>query len=207
MISRRPYDVPMLETRPGVYLWQAKHPDWEPDDGWDELVSAYALDDGERLIIIDPIAPPAELEQLAAERDATIVLTCPWHVRDSEALAERLSVPLYTPPPDPGDPGPRGATVYRAGDPLPAGLEAFRGLEDGDLVLWSQRHAAVIPGDSLIDRGEGLVLPLDWAQRRGDPDAIRQSLTPLLERDVEVVLPTHGLPTDREALARALAQP
>jgi hypothetical protein len=30
---------------------------------------------------------------------------------------------------------------------------------------------------------------------------------PLLDREVEVVLPTHGLPTDRDALERALTQP
>jgi hypothetical protein len=63
----------------------------------------------------------------------------------------------------------------------------------------------VIAGDALIDRGEGLVLPVDWAAKRGGPEGIRQSLTPLLKNEVEVVLPTHGLPTDREALERALA--
>ena len=65
----------------------------------------------------------------------------------------------------------------------------------------------MIAGDALLDRGQGLVLPLDWAAKRGGPEGIRQSLRPLLDRDVEVVLPTHGLPTDRAALERALAQP
>ncbi|HEX3802465.1 MAG TPA: hypothetical protein VHV75_06470 [Solirubrobacteraceae bacterium] len=52
----------------------------------------------------------------------------------------------------------------------------------------------------------GLVIPYDWAVKRGDPELIRTSLLPLLDLPVEMVLPTHGLPTDRDALERALAQ-
>lgn len=194
----------MLETRPGVYFWQARHPEWEPDDGWAEIVTSYALDDGEQLIVIDPLAAPQELELLAGRRETAIVLTCPWHVRDAANLADRLDARIYSPPPDEDDASPVEATVYRAGDDIGLGIEALRGLEDGDLVLWIPRHAAVAAGDTLIDRGEGLILPLDWAARRGDPDEIKRSLQPLLDYPVEVVLPTHGLPTDRDALARAL---
>lgn len=197
----------MLETRPGVYFWQAPHPEWVPDEGWDEVVTSYALDDGERLLVIDPLAPPAELEELAARRRTAIVLTCPWHRRDAESLAQRLGAPLYVPPADPGDPRPVVGTVYAAGEVLPGGVEAIRGLEDGDLVLWIERHGAVAAGDTLIDRGEGLIFPLDWASRHGDPEVIKQPLLALLDREVEVVLPTHGLPTDRAALQRALSQP
>ena len=196
----------MLETRPGVYFWQASHPDWEPDEDWPEVVSSYALDDGEQLVVIDPLKPPRELEELAAKRQTVIVLTCPWHRRDAESLAARLGAPVYVPPPDEGDPDPVKGNVYRAGDDPGLGFEAIRGLEDGDLVLWFPRHAAVVAGDTLIDRGEGLVFPLDWASRRGDPEGLKQPLLKLLEYAVDVVLPTHGLPTDRDALERALTQ-
>jgi hypothetical protein len=198
----------MLETRPGVYFWQAKHPDWIPDDGWDELVTSYALDGGDQLVVIDPLAPPPELEELAGRRNTTIVLTCQWHRRDAERLAQRLGAPLYSPPPNPtDDEQPVQGTRYGPGDELPGGIEVLRGLDETDLVLWSEPHAAVIAGDALVDRGEGLILPPDWAQSRGGPEPIRQALMPLLDREVEVVLPTHGLPTDRDALERALTQP
>jgi len=196
----------MLETRPGVYFWQATHPEWEAGDGWDAVVSSYALDDGERLIVIDPLAPPPELELLAVSRETSIVLTCPWHRRDSEALAERVGAPLYVPPPDEGDPDPVRGTVYEAGDDLGLGIEAIRGLEQSDLVFWVPKHSAVVAGDTLIDRGEGLIFPLDWAARRGDPEELKQPLLVLLDYPVDVVLPTHGLPTNRDALRRALSQ-
>jgi glyoxylase-like metal-dependent hydrolase (beta-lactamase superfamily II) len=197
----------MLETRPGVYFWQAEHPEWVPDDGWEKLVTSYALDDGEQLIVIDPLAPPPELDLLAEKRDTAIVVTCVWHMRDSRSLAERHLASLYVPPPDPEHTTPQGAIVYSAGERLPVGLEALPGMEVGDAILWSERHAAVITGDSLVDRGEGLVLTLDWAAKRGDPDAMRSSMLALLEREIDVVLPTHGLPTDRDALERAVTHP
>lgn len=202
------YDEPMLETRPGVYFWQARHPEWVPDDGWDEVVTCYALDDGEQLVVIDPLAPPPELEEIAAKRETAIVLTCQWHRRDAEELAKRLGGALYAPAQNPQDDDePVDGIHYGPGDQLPAGIEALRGLDETDIVLYSRRHEAVVAGDTLIDRGEGLILPPDWAGKRpGGSEPIRKSLEPLLDRQVDVVLPTHGLPTDREALVRALTQ-
>ena len=195
----------MLETRPGVYYWQARHPDWEANEGWDEIVTSYALDDGEKLIVIDPLAAPTELDLLAGQRETFIVLTCPWHARDTANLADRIDATIYVPPADDGDVSPVEGTVYAAGDDIGLGIEVIRGLEDGDLVLWIPKHGAVVAGDTLIDRGEGLIFPADWAARHGDPDQIKQSLRLLLDYPVEVVLPTHGLPGDRAALAQALA--
>jgi hypothetical protein len=198
----------MLETRPGVWFWQARHPNWIPDDGWGEIVSSYALDFGAELIVIDPLAPPPELEELASKRQTTIVLTCQWHRRDSEQLAGKLGASIYCPTPHPRDDDePVQGTRYAPGDPLPAGLEAICGLDETDIVLWSRQHAAIAVGDVLLDRGDGLVLPLDWANERSGPEPIRARLRPLLDEGVEVVLTGHGAPTDRTAFERALAQP
>jgi hypothetical protein len=67
---------------------------------WQQLVSSYATDDGERLLLFDPLALPGELEELAARRQTVIVLTAPWHERDAQPLAERLGLPVFAPPPD-----------------------------------------------------------------------------------------------------------
>jgi hypothetical protein len=60
----------------------------------------YAIDDGERLLLFDPLAVPSEIEERAADRKPVIVLTAPWHERDTQSLLERLDAPVYAPPPD-----------------------------------------------------------------------------------------------------------
>jgi hypothetical protein len=51
-----------------VWHWQAPHPEWTPDQWWPQAVSSYALDDGARLILFDPLAVPEEIFELAADR-------------------------------------------------------------------------------------------------------------------------------------------
>lgn len=189
-----------------MWHWEARHPDWTAEEGgpegWGPEVSSYAIGGRERLLVFDPLAPPSKIDELAAGRATAIVLTCPWHRRDAQSLAERLSVPLYVPPPDEGDPNPVDGRVFSAGERLAVGVEAFPGMEPNDLVLWIDSHRALVTGDTLIDRGAGLEFPRDWASRgviagRGvPPEQILQTLRPLLELPVELVLPTHGAPTD-----------
>jgi len=191
------------ELQTGLWHWEAPHPDWKPGEEWGPLVSSYAIDDGERLLLLDPLALPSEIDELAAERETAIVLTGPWHARDARTLAERLGAPLYVPPPDEGDPV--EGHVFRAGDRLPVGVEAFPGMEPNDLMLWVESRRALVAGDTLIDRGHGLEFPADWANKGVPPEQLLEALRPLLELPVELVLATHGGPTDRAALERALS--
>jgi glyoxylase-like metal-dependent hydrolase (beta-lactamase superfamily II) len=203
------------EVQTGLWWWEAVHPEWTPEHAatadWGPEVSSYAIDDGERLLLIDPTTPPNRVDELAAGRETAIVLTCPWHARDARSLVERLGAPLYVPPPDEGDPSPLDGHVFSAGDRLPIGVEAFPGMEPNDLVLWIESRRVVVAGDTLVDRGDGLEFPADWATKgaiaaRGvPPEQILEALRPLLQLPVELVLPTHGAPTDRPGLERALA--
>jgi glyoxylase-like metal-dependent hydrolase (beta-lactamase superfamily II) len=203
------------ELRRSLWHWEAPHPDWTPEQGgpggWGPDVSSYAIDDGDRLLMFDPLALPSQLDELAAGRETAIVLTCPWHRRDAVSLAARLGAAIYVPPPDEGDPNPVDGQVFSAGDRLSVGVEAFPGMEPNDLVLWVESRRAVVVGDTLIDRGQGLEFPRDWASKgavaeRGvPPEQILEALQPLLELPVELVLPTHGAPTGRAALERALS--
>ena len=195
----------MREVQTGLWHWEATHPDWKPGEDWGPAVSSYAIDDGERLLLFDPLALPGLVDGLAAVRETAIVLTSPWHARDGRSLAERLGVPLYVPPPDEGDPNPVEGRVFRAGDRLPVGVEAFPGMEPNDLVLWVESRKALVVGDTLIDRGRGLEFPADWANKGVPPEQIVAALRPLLALPVELVLPTHGAPADRAALERALS--
>jgi glyoxylase-like metal-dependent hydrolase (beta-lactamase superfamily II) len=201
---------PVREVRSGIWHWEARHPEWNERQWWGPLVSSYAIDDGARLVLFDPLAPPAEIEKLAEERETAIVLTCPWHRRDAETLAKRYGAPLYVPPPDDGDPSPVDGTVFREGDRLPVGVEAFPGMEPNDLVLWVESHHALVAGDTLQDRGNGVQFLGDLAnnvpaERGVAAEQILAGMRPLLALPVEIVLLTHGAPADRSGLERALA--
>ena len=201
----------MDEIRRGLWHWSAPHPAWNDRQSWQQRVSSYAYDDGERLLLFDPLDVPDELRELATRRAAHIVLTCPWHRRDAVPLASELGAQIHVPPPDGPDPDPVPGLVFEAGDVLDIGVEARAGLEPNDLVLWIPAARAIVTGDTLIDFGAGLVFPTEWATT-GVPSEVGVSaaellagLQPLLDLPVDVVLPTHGVPSDRTALERALA--
>ncbi len=190
----------------GVRHWTARHPDWTPEStgGWGPDVTSYAIDAGELLLLIDPLAPPRDVTELAARRETAIVLTNPWHERDARRLSAELGAPVFVPEPEEGEPI-SGRTSYSTGDRLRGVVEACAGREPNDLVLWIESRRALVVGDTLIDRGAGLELPTDWLPDGVTREQMLDVLRPLLELPVELVLPTHGAPTDRAALERALA--
>jgi glyoxylase-like metal-dependent hydrolase (beta-lactamase superfamily II) len=219
----------MRELQAGVWHWQAPHPDWTPQERWPQVVSSYAIDDGARLLLFDPLSVPDELLELAANRESVVVLTAPWHERDAQSLVERFGMPVYAPPPDTtedlmrkfavtaeqaGDGSPDLAWLragdagewhaYGAGDRLPIGVDAFLGREHNDLVLWMENGGAVIPGDTLVDFGNGFEINR-WLRGDVTRKQVVERLQPLLALPIELVLPTHGAPTDRAALERALS--
>ena len=188
----------MREIQAGIWHWQAPHPEWNARGAaWGRVVSSYAIEIDDGLVLFDPLAVPSELEA----RATAIVLTCPWHRRD----ATSLGLPIYVPPPDPPDPDPVKGEVFHVGDRLPVGVEAFPGREPNDPVLWIESRRALVAGDSLIERDKGLEFPRDWAPDDASPEELLAAMQPLLELPVELVLPTHGEPTDRAALERALS--
>ena len=220
----------MRELRPGLWHWQARHPEWRESEPWDPNVSSYAIVDDGRLLLFDPLGVPGEIEALAGERETAIVLTAPWHERDAESLVERLGAPVFTPLPDTaqylmdtygitaeqaGDGSPdvvwllreqKGeARPYEPGDRLPFGADVFPGHKPNDTVLWVEGHRAVISGDTLVDFGQGLEINERWLRPGVTREEIAGGLRPLLELPVEYVLATHGGPTDRAALERALS--
>ncbi len=218
------------ELQTGLWHWQAPHPEWEPSEPWDQNVSSYAIDDGQHLMLFDPLAVPSELEALAADRETAIVLTCPWHERDAQSLVERLGAPVYTPLPDTAEDliqkfgitaeqagdgssdlvwllreNKGEACPFTPGDRLPFGADVVPGQWPNDTVLWIESHRAVICGDTLVDFGRGLEINPRWRREAGAREQIVEGLRPLLELPVEHMLATHGGPMDRAALKRALS--
>lgn len=219
----------MRELQPGLWHWETPHPDWTPGEPWDQKVSSYAIDDGERLLLFDPLGLPAEVEARAADRASVIVLTAPWHERDAQSVVGRMNASVFAPPADTAQDlmDKYGVTADQAGegspdlgwlrasdsverhffsakDRLPIGIEVFEGREHNDVVLWIEDRRAVIAGDSLVDFGRGLEIPREWLREGVTREQVATGLRPLLELPVELVLPAHGGPTDLAALERAL---
>jgi len=218
------------ELAPGLWHWQAPHPEWGPDEWWPQMVSSYAIDDDARLLLFDPLSLPSEVEELVSQRETAIVLTAPWHERDTQILVERYGLPVYTPLPDTaeqlmeqfgitaeqageGSPDLRwllsnggDAHPYTAGDRLPFGVEAFPGHKHNDLVLWVEEHRAIVAGDTFVDFGRGFELNERSLQftEGVTREQLADRMRPLLELPIERVLLTHGAPSDRAALERAL---
>jgi glyoxylase-like metal-dependent hydrolase (beta-lactamase superfamily II) len=229
-VARIQYGRGVRELRAGLWHWKAPHPEWRPTEPWDQNVSSYAIDSGEHLLLFDPIAPPSEIEKLVAQRQTAVVLTAPWHERDTQHLVERFGVPVYTPLPDTaeylmqeyglspeqaGDGSPDvawllkegigEAHLYAAGDRLELGVEAFPGEKPNDTVLWIERHRTVIAGDTLVDFGQGIEINPRWLRPGMTREQVVDGLRPLLELPAEHVLLAHGGPYDRAALERTLS--
>ena len=214
----------MREVASGLWQWESSHPGWEAGEPWPQTVSSCAIDDGDRLLLFDPLGVPGELEALAGERETAVVLTAPWHERD----AQQLGLPVYTPPADSaqdlidkygitaeqaGDGSPdllwlreRGdGNFYLQGDDLPFEAEVFAGRDPNDVVLWVESKRVVISGDTLADFGRGLGIQDEWLRKGVTREEVVERLRPLLDRPVEHVLAAHGGVYDRVALERALA--
>lgn len=216
------------ELATGLWTWAAPHPEWRPEKegdakGFGNVVNSFALVAGDELLLVDPLLPDdeapvlAQLDALAAGRQASILITIGYHVRSAEQLASRYGASLWGPQevrsrltqPETlqvhqvGEPGPGGAVAYEIGRP-----------PHGERPLWLPSHQAVAFGDAVIVTPAGE--PRVWADGE-DLDEQRlafyrgpfaASFAPLLEQPIERLLISHGEPVllnGAEALTKALA--
>ena len=185
------------ELAPGLWRWTAPHPDWKNGDDWEREVGCVYYEAPEATVLIDPlVSDGAERERFfeALDRDVerrrlpvAIVLTCEWHGRSAQELAER----------------------YGASGEGRAGLEAHELPEIEERIWWLAEHGALVPGDVLLGDGAGgiRVCPDSWLGRTATHDSIRADLRQLLDLPVERILVSHGDPVlagGRTALERAL---
>jgi hypothetical protein len=180
----------MQEICPRLRRWTAWHEEWEED------VGSVALESSDGLILFDPLDAPSDLG-----RPEHVLLTVFWHGRSSASVgaahvwaSSRSARPL-------GNRGINVTDTFRAGDQLPAGIQAFQTARANEVVFWLPEQRTVVVGDVLLGAGarprptqDALRLcPERWLGKATHDD-LRESLRPLLELPVERVLPGHGAP-------------
>jgi hypothetical protein len=210
--------APMNEIAPGIFRWQTRHPEWHTRIEWGHEVACFALAGDEALTLVDPQLPAVDspnrpaveqaLDRLAgAVSRLDIMITIPYHVRSAEELFERyrqsLEVAIWghpavakrfsktTPltPIKPGEAVGRSAVALAIGKP-----------RRYETPLYFAAHKALAFGDAVIGIDGGLRV---WQQAPTSPtwydERFAPTLAPLLQLDVERVLPTHGDPVLHDA--------
>jgi hypothetical protein len=178
------------EVIPGVFHWQAPHPNIGVD------VSSYLLADS--ATALDPILPPGEGADWLGRDVDRVVLTVRHHRR---SVAD-FGVPVFV----------HGSGLhefegeddldvrgYEAGDELAPGVRAlaFGRICPDDAVLHIDAGQGVLAfGDGIINDG-GIGHPPD-RYIGDDPDAVKadivEGLVPLLDEDFDALLFAHGEP-------------
>lgn len=198
------------QVRPGLWRWSARHPDaeeapepespadWPPDVG----CVAYAAPDA--FLFVDPLVPTEreafwqEMDERVAEhgRRAAVLTTIKFHRRSRDVLADRYS-----------------ASTSRAKKTLPQGVETIAIRGAGETMVWLPGPRALVPGDRILGDGSGglRLCPQSWLRYLSsgiNVPQLRETLRPLLDLPIELVLVSHGEPVLRNgglALARALS--
>jgi len=195
----------MREIAPGLYVWTAAHPSWDPvhepesPADWPEHVGCVLFEAAEAVVLIDPLVPEerwGELDERVAGRPVVVLTTLRFHGRSRDAVLARY-----------------GGRRVRHDAPMPGGVVPLPVPGFDETMYWLPEPRALVSGDRLIGDREGGVrlCPaswLDYIPTDDGLDELREALVPLLELPVEHVLVSHGEPVvggGREALARALA--
>jgi hypothetical protein len=188
------------EIAPGLRRWTSRH------DHWEEEVGSLAVDTADGLVLIDPLDPPAELG-----RPAHVLVTVYWHARGAGELKARTWAPSRSLRPLSN----RGVAAADAATGLPGGIQAFPTARAAEAVYWLPEQRAVAVGDVLLGAGAKpratndplRLCPEGWLGKQTHAD-LRESLRPLLDLPVELVLTSHGAPVlerGHRELARALS--
>jgi hypothetical protein len=191
----------------GLWLWRVEHPDWAPDRDWDRLVTCTCAESSGEVILLDPLAPPADAAEIWARLDArpatVVVVLKPDHVRDVDLFVERYGARAFGPELFFRHDIPRTELepVY-PGSELPGGLRAlFDGRARCETPVWLPQQRALVFADALTaPDGQLRVWGTPWHEEHVIP-----ALRALLELPFEHVVVSHGEPVhDRGAYERAL---
>ena len=193
------------ELAPGLRRWVVHHEQWRQDVGC-VLVERDGV-----LCLIDPLLPSGRVS-FPKRSQLHVLISVYWHTRDAGDVLRAHEGTLWAPS------GARAAVArraeieprtFRAGDELPAGIEALATSKGSEVVFWVPWLKTLVPGDVILgtDGGELRLCPASWVGGEEKLGQLRARLQPLRDLPVEMVLVSHGEPVlqnAHRALARAL---
>lgn len=202
--------VEVRDVAPGLWLWRAEHPDWNPDAEWDPPVTSTCVESGGEVAVLDGLAPPGDAaevwERLDARPPTLAVVLKPDHVRSVDLFVRRYGARPFGPSLFwPHDVPESELEPIEPGTGLPGGLEAlYDGRGRAETPLWLPEQRTIVFADALTaPDGELRVWATPWHEERALP-----ALRALLDLPFERVIVAHGEPVhDRAAYERALGLP
>jgi glyoxylase-like metal-dependent hydrolase (beta-lactamase superfamily II) len=192
----------LREIAPGLRYWTAPHPEWRSAADWPEDVGCVWYEATDAIVLIDPLIPRDEQEAFWAmldkaieqlQRPVSVLLTAPWHKRNSALVADRYGTTVWSHRSDPTR--------------LPAGIELFvpGGVSEGQVAFFLRPHRALVVAEIFAGADDGLRVCASPAS--SDLEAFDKSLQALLDLPIDHVLVSHGEPVlhdGRRRIAEAL---
>ena len=193
------------ELAPGFWYWYAPHPAWEPGENWPEGVLCAYYEAPDALVLFDPLVPRGEEDEFwraldadveRLERPVRVLLTAPWHDRDTTLVVERYGADVWAHP-EALWKGP----VLTTTDQLPLGVETVLpdGNDQGQAFFFIREHRTLLTGDMFSGTGGRFHV---FVAEEPNREAFLASLPQLLELPVERVLIAHGEPVLSDGVAR-----
>ena len=195
----------MIELSERLVYWNAAHPAWRPNPEWPAEVGCVLYRHREALVLIDPLIDDWRwLDGEVARADAPVVvlLTAPWHLCSTAAVADRYDTPAWA----------SAAARPRLEAPtwleeLPCGIEALApgGLDEGQVAFFIEPERALVVAELFLGTAHGLEVRPSPAN--ADRTGFVTSLLELEALPVERVLVGHGPPVlsgGSEAISDAL---
>lgn len=200
----------IIDISRGLWLWRVEHPDWDPEVGWEPLVTSTVVESRGEVAVLDAIAPPADAseiwERLDTRPPTLAVVLKPDHVRDVDLFVRRYGAKAYGPSLFWRDDIPETELEpVDAGRELPGGLVAlYDGRGRVETPLWLPEQRALVFADALTER-DGLlrVWGTPWHEM-----SVLPALGAMLDLPFEHVIISHGQAVhDRAAFEHALKLP
>lgn len=176
------------EILPGLFHYRVRDEriDWDSE--------AYALSDGGRVVLIDPL-PLVEAELRRLGKVEAILLGAAAHQRSAWRLRRATGAPVHAP---------RGAegldeeadVAYGDGDRLPGGVRALHapGPRESHHVLYLSSGPGVLFLTDLVLREPGGRIRFIADDHMSDPPRARRSARHLLEYRFDILCFGHGRP-------------